>query len=474
MPTTVSYNGQKLVPAPLLNINKSYVYTGSEEIGTTYNITVNGYILANMGSPSSSGLWDSTGYPPDETPTGDQHLGYIIRKQERLRDLFADNYKSFEVQSADGSQPIKFNPKVLSISFAEDTWYNLCRYTIELEAPALTVFGQSSEDIYPIGSGQVYLESAEETWSMEYVEETNIFNLSHTLSAQGKNYFDPDSQVTITAFDSAKLWVQNRFGIDLTVANSNSWGNSYTASDVYNYIRTEQTNRFGGSYGVGETWVLSNRPYTEQYNVSLTAGLEGPSQVTIDGTVTGLAVRTPNESGLYLTTSKFTNASGAFYNNIVDNLYTRALNTCRLSWINPYPLSYTIGSNVNEGLITYNFSYDTRPTNTIFGSRTEDISIQDSYPADVVAVIPVLGRRAGPIIQNINTVTERSRSLTINVNMQPPSGNYSKLDYINFRPDYSGIINLVRPAGTVYVQSDTETWDPANLRGSRSIGWIWT
>ena len=50
-----------LVPAPFINISKSYQKTGDGEIvGTTYSITLSGKLLADRGSPKKDGSFAAT------------------------------------------------------------------------------------------------------------------------------------------------------------------------------------------------------------------------------------------------------------------------------------------------------------------------------------------------------------------------------------------------------------------------------
>ena len=60
--THVMYNGKRLIPAPLVSINKEYQRSpDNTKIGTNFNLTVNGTLLAYKGSPDSSGtFWTSS------------------------------------------------------------------------------------------------------------------------------------------------------------------------------------------------------------------------------------------------------------------------------------------------------------------------------------------------------------------------------------------------------------------------------
>ena len=63
--------------------------------------------------------------------------------------------------------------------------------------------------------------------------------------------------------------------------------------------------------------------------------------------------------------------------------------------------------------ITYSLEFNDRPYNYFTGVLSENISVNDTYPGDVFAVIPVMGRKTGPILQYIQGRTEYKRSINI-------------------------------------------------------------
>tara|TARA_R110000824_G_scaffold23478_1_gene84086 strand:- start:308 stop:1060 length:753 start_codon:yes stop_codon:yes gene_type:complete len=81
--------------------------------------------------------------------------------------------------------------------------------------------------------------------------------------------------------------------------------------------------------------------------------------------------------------------------------------------VNPQPLSKTVAKQPDTGTITYSMSFSTRTVNFIPFVKTEDISLNDTYPGYVAAQHQVLGRRTGPVLQSIGTQTEWRRDLSI-------------------------------------------------------------
>ena len=147
----------------------------------------------------------------------------------------------------------------------------------------------------------------------------------------------------------------------------------------------------------------------------------------------------------------------------------------------------TVGTNEYLGEITYSVQFDNRPTNIISGVLSENISINDTYPGDVFAVIPVLGRKTGPVLQYIGGRTEYTRDLAINLIMD-----YTKIPYGSGRnplllkkpsviePTATQIGNLIKelsPQGEpgirkYFISPPSESWEPNT--GSYSFNLTWT
>jgi hypothetical protein len=164
--------------------------------------------------------------------------------------------------------------------------------------------------------------------------------------------------------------------------------------------------------------------------------------------------------------------------------------------------------NPNQGTISYNFTYDNRPPNIIQNSISEDIQVQDTYPGQIFASIPVIGRNQ-PVLQYLNSVlqylnsrSEYKRSLSINIQMNPFSANWlantgaiitadgywSAATFANVanwtltnKPSVlytAKIYDAVNPAneagvvtGRVFHSAPQESWNPKTGAYSYSIEW---
>ena len=101
-------------------------------------------------------------------------------------------------------------------------------------------------------------------------------------------------------------------------------------------------------------------------------------------------------------------------------------------------------------------------------------------PTDVFASLTVLGRAAGPILQDIGTVTSATRDVNIDAIMEIPTGctvaklltnkPTAQVDAIlcTFELDLSGTYD------SLFLQHDSENWNPKNGAYSRSTRWVFT
>ena len=172
---------------------------------------------------------------------------------------------------------------------------------------------------------------------------------------------------------------------------------------------------------------------------------------------------------------------------MTSSVYKRA-NALVAVELNSQPLSVTIGQNIFTGEISYSIEFDNRPTNFITGSLSETVSVNDTYPGDVFATIPVIGRKTGPVLQYIGGRTEYRRDLAINLTMD-----YTSLPYASGRNPFilkkpsvieptatelAAVINQCSPANEpgirkYFINPPTETWDAKSGSYSFNISWTY-
>ena len=180
---------------------------------------------------------------------------------------------------------------------------------------------------------------------------------------------------------------------------------------------------------------------------------------------------------------------------ITNPMYTRE------TLLNVIPTSSSETHIPRKGSISYNYEF-TNKTRMISGVLDEIITINGTGPTDVINEAFVLGRRLGPVLQDMGSKTTSRKEITISVTVQPPStigglfltntecpvytGGlvYSTIETIisglkpfadrqvsifgNFDKRTGGATNV---QGQVYKSQDTYSWNPTEGSYSRNVSW---
>jgi hypothetical protein len=561
--------GQIIRPCPFISIAYNATRNKLGTLGGSYDITLTGTIIVDQGSPTISDV----SQPPNGVssfatssvnPTGQligaqQRLGAILMKQHAIRELFSVDGQRCELASVDYNEPlIVFYPRVTSINFEEGNYFDLCRYTVNLQADllfdkddkiitdglagnnfendaALTSDNLPTND-FEADSGRKTLDSHidkygglvedfSENWGIE-LEDGNgntvdpsvgenivrAYRLTRNVSATGKTTYGPSGRYE--AWEQAKSFIAAKV-LDLDTASPNGYssypkmtlqnmfssGYLNLSSNVYqgyNHSRTESIDKSAGTYTLTDNWLLSSGTAFENYNMSLSSGIDTTIfKVSIDGTIKGLT--SVPASGTIFGGNLGSTLNSAYENAIVKYrqvsnngtygptswIYKRAQNSIGIE-LNPSPLSVSLGVNEFNGEITYNVEFDTRPTNLISGVLSEQISIQDTYPGDVFAVIPVIGRPTGPVLQYIGGRTEYQRSIGIDIVVGQSYGGTKRQQLLLSKPiliepmrsSINDLISQLSPAREpgirkYFLSPPTESWDPKERRYTLNLNWTY-
>lgn len=398
----------------------------------------------------------------------------MLSKQRALRALFAKDGQRVELSDIfdNAGATIVCYPRVTSIDFTEGPYVTTCQYTIVLEADLLLRENTGNdEDAYVDlegtyansgdlrttntelqqlldSSGTFFVEDYNEEWNLEAddqqgetLDNPRSYRISHSLNATGKTVYNYNGEIDKPAWQQARDFVHTRLSTNPNGTYPNVVGNmgSGTINLVdsyggYNHVRTEQINQTAGTYSVTENWLLSSGTSLETYSMTTATATADPFvTVSIDGTIRGLSQISPSgfgdpkasaASGAYANAlQKYNSVSNSGQFGISSDVYKRANNLVAVQ-LNSQPVSTSLGVNQYTGEITYNLSFNNRPLNIVSGVISEDIQINDTYPGDVFAVIPVLGRPTGPILQYLGGRTEYKRDISINLVMD-----YTKIPY---------------------------------------------
>ena len=232
--------------------------------------------------------------------------------------------------------------------------------------------------------------------------------------------------------------------------------NDVLATDYYksfNYKRTQNVDVKGGSFSITETWTLapSVAIATETLEISIQDNADDQEkQITISGTIEGVIdnadnvgigntnnldknpereepvneyfshAATPNTpKNKYQNAVTHFNAIAPYFYETAESILKKASGT-RGIVVSQKPTSKNITHQPAKGIITYSFTFggsgsDSNTSNIPFipYAISEDISINDTYPGQVYAEQAVLGRRLGPVLQNVGTQTHWLREVTI-------------------------------------------------------------
>lgn len=454
-------------------------------------------------------------------------------KQKVLRALFARDGQRMEISPIHTDEPaVICFPRLIDINFDEGIYVDKCNYTIQLQADILydndlmvdadgnpslkenQTFGEIIND------GSRFVESFSDTWSLEVddnLQETpelaRSYRISRNISAVGKDVYGPtdlsvDGNISdnkIPAWRHARDFVLSKRG-NPEDSYPNMMGtigsgliNLVDTYRGYNHVVTENISEDAGSYSVSENWLIASGSAYETYNMSISRSIDNPFvNVSINGEVTGLSTYSP--SGVIFGgtdasgKTAYQNALERFYDvsssgqfKISSNIFKRANNAVAVE-LNSQPKNISLGVNESAGTITYNIDYDNRPMNVVSGVLTENISINDSYPGDVFATIPIPGRETGPILQAIGGRTEYRRDLSLDLILD-----YSQLPYSAsrnplmlkkptlvepMRGQILYLINQVSPHREPgirkwFVGPPSEGWTPKEGRYTLSVSWTY-
>jgi len=466
--------------------------------------------------------------PPQQQIGNEVALDALESKQRALRALFAEDGQRFEISDWNDDEPtVVCFPRVVDINFEEGIYVDTVRYTITLEADTLldknlevdiegsvvaedfvAREGKTESELLGSLSG-AFVADFSEDWAIEVDESfgespdlPRSYRITHNLSATGKTHYDSDG-VKHKAWEQARKFVQNRLNDSvkssyLNVENLLGSGSLDLISSYqgYNQVRTEQVSESAGTYSISETYLIASGTAYENYNMSITTSTDSPYVgVSIDGSIKGLSQipasgydKNPTSKSAYQSAlDKYYEVSNSGSFGIGSDIYKRANNSVAVQ-LNSQPLSTTIATNEYTGEIQYNISLDNRPSNIISGVLTENISVNDTYPGDVFATIPVIGRKTGPVIQYIGGRTEYKRDVTIDFVVD-----YPKLPYGSTRsslllkkpsivePTATQIAELLKelsPANEqgvrkYFLSPPTESWNPKNGSYTLSVSWTY-
>ena len=480
MALTFSYGEYTLEPKPLFNINKEYIKTpAGTGLGTRYNLSLEGSLIPSV----------SHGF--------DQSITGVFNAVESLRGAFDTDYKPFFLGCIGEAPIVSGHPKITAfdVNYEGDNYTQRATYSISLNLPTLVgtgfeTVGPETDDLSSHGiisySDDFSLEFADErvggsvTVGDDTIGIPSVYSLTHNVTAQGEPFSGLDPTHLAQQFVGTKLGFTNEMSGVSSILNS--------SGVVCNNFRTVSVNKTDGTCNASETFVINpSGRYREDFEISTNTSLEDAyTTIDINGTIQGYANISYPDPNVPVegSTPKFQNAMTA-WDSISGITYSRAnsfykINPKHLAFLasnslNPTTLSTAFGYNITEGTITYSYSYNDRPINCVADALTETININETEPNDIFASLTVLGRKSGPLLQDIGTSGARTRDISIDAFLPIRTGCDVAVDFAS-PTEYANLVNeyeasLVSSYGSVYIISHTTSWQPKIGRFTFNKSW---
>ena len=495
------YGNYEFKPKPLFNIAVTPLKTpDGVGYGKEFTISLEGDLLST-GNQIDSGI------------------AYLFNKKiSDLNDAFNHDGKLL-LLTCDNKAIISGYPTIenFNIEKQSDNYTRWAKYTAELKMPSLK---GSSGGLFNNSIIPPYIESCSETWDVEFQDERMPFTwnigtgtpitekfgykvaVTHNIDVKAKIAYT-GNMIHREVWKDAKDYAETKLGFDnefftLTgiLGLPGTESNYFTKYDVFNNYRQVSTDKTNGSIKVTETFVVTPSGQNslpnnaiETFDIS-TNQSEGIITVDIQGQIDGLCKISYTGDGFHIKSTKFAAASG-YYNKIKSRLYDRAnkvytatLDGCfaKNRKLNKIVKQRTIGFNPLQGTISYSHQYDNSPMSCITGEciLSQSITIDDTYPHDLFASQTVLGRAAGPILQDLGTITNASRNINIEIVTLPPTG-CGTIEEL-YKPVPTGQVegfidavynDIASQFSQVFVENNSQSWNFTVGRYTRSISFAY-
>ena len=511
-------------PFPKYSISREVIRAGDDTpIANSYSITVTGQILA-------------TG---DITEPGDRQdklqkdiitalLNPLLTTDQAVGTLTIEPYggKANKIIFRDA----RINNVQVAEQSDESAGVQIQNYTFDFTAYVDASIGGGGDPFpYRLSSvaetWDLVVNDGESTFDENDIKDENprkTYTVTHTVTATGQKKFAAGPTLHTTdgpAWKQAKLWCESRLKNPNENIDEDAVGTPQykfqpdedmiadlitdTGTGVYSYYnnnRVANVDYAAGTYTITETWYASNLPATHDIEVSMEAGDDGSVNITVNGTITGKNTKAYDsnyidplvqaEAALPTVLGLTFELAKAFYISegpgTADDPDTPDDEYAGGRTLNTLVRTESIGKNKLTGAITWSRMYNDRDV-TVTDALTDDITVtydNQDRTVSTVAVLEIIGKSTGPIIQDMGTTPQRGRSLQIDAVMQrgkrtsPPTrtGNVGLAAIIaSYTPgrfeDSDGNVGNIYP--NLAEQTSNETWNPLTGAYSLSLDWLY-
>lgn len=491
-------------PFPRYSVSRESVAKDTLYIANKYNITITGTALID--SPASMLV---AGERQNKIHEIIKKMLFQVSKQGNL-----------EIAPYGGlTNILKFDDAVLlSVDAVEqdDTSQGVQnqQYTFTFEAYDLTVNAEDVKDTIETDVvGTKYdLADVSESWEYNVNEEYTqteyspsnapsvyrTYSITHNISATGRPKKTGGTSVYsgyIEAYDFVTERLK-QLGNDPLSTSVTDWSrgtpqqvdirNEIVETDLnaYNLHQTHSKDILEGTYAVSRTWTVAKEKASSTIEFELN---EDPSSefntVAISVSLSGYETLEGQEKPDQAISRKYVNAK-----TLLDQSFDKSsLHTISQAFyqdrfptspktLRSEPSAFSQTHNQTDGTISISATFDDddqMPENVLSQSVSINHVNEDGLD-QIVAILAVIAKSDGPIIQDMKTTKERRRSITLewlmkqDARLEVPNG----ADYIEtyFKPKFSNAsLN-----DKVYRENMTETWNYKSGQYQISVDYVWT
>ena len=458
-------------PFPRYSIDKQNVFVDNQLVGKTYNVSISGTALI---STASSML--VKGQRQGEVMT-------IVKDGMLIPSL---SYGKLEISSYGGtSKKIIFNvAKLVSVSTPEQTedsagvQYAEYTYTFECSKLQGDEFGDANDDqIVSISDSWQVSQNSEFGKNTANAGVTNFFR-TWTIT-RNLNVVAKAKDNSTMSYATAKSYADDLLVDDPLLQTGTGANKDYAGKVIdlgipddytsYNHVRERTQDIAEGSCSVTDTWVVGRYAATSSITFDITAD-EKAEFDTCAATVTVQGYESGDPDAANPTTTAYDNALSLFgsIKTTLGTAASAAFTAAGYSGLRSTPTSVSQTDNQTDGSVTYNATYDNQVI-TYTGAIAESVNItysNDDGSNEIVAIIPVLAKVDGPVLQTFGTTNEKT--ININFTLQMSRANRgSKPNGVSAAEGYVSIpSNALR-------RTKTESWNPKNGQYNLTLEWVY-
>ena len=479
-------------PMPRYSISTETLRSDAVNLGQRFNITISGTaVISDSASMLVKGQRQSKIH---------ELISYVTSNQGNAGTLIINPYG--------GSNPITFNDCVLVSMDApeqDDVSQGVQSqdYSFTFEAYRITVAtGRDSTDELYGTTSTLGIQDYKETWSCGLVEgqvsgslsfgtdtpNEPVYTIAQNISATGK--IDETGKA---AYLRAKTFVDSRLTAlgdnplttlqdaartpqDIEVEFSPAGYSAY--NHVYNYNKDIQA----GTYSVDRTWIASKQEATMTIEIGNNIDQNADANtVSVNIKVSGLD---SSKSG----TSAGEGTGNTKYSNALSFVNAHVLDTYIILWaaaaymgsgaLNTTAVSTSRSDNKSDGTISISKTFNDKEISTDFPCAIDQtISINDTNRDggnDIVAILAVIAKSDGPVIQDMGTTNEKTRSVTLDLQIKK-EGNCrdDEPTTSDGKTPIQWITENYKPDTNAYRTNASSNWSPSTGAYSASVDFVW-